>query len=102
MRRHPPRSPLFPYPPLSRSQVARRPAAQQQADRLDEDRFAGAGFAREDVQPRLELDLGETGAGKSNLVEAVGPLLRSEEHTSELQSQSKLLCRLLLAKKKIP
>src|SRR2546427_9423568 len=31
---------------------------------------------------------------------AVRPLLRSEEHTSELQSQSNLVCRLLLEKKK--
>src|SRR5688572_31404508 len=30
------------------------------------------------------------------------PLLRSEEHTSELQSQSNLVCRLLLEKKKTP
>src|SRR5205814_936430 len=46
------------------NQVARRPAAQQQADGLDEDRFAGAGFAREDVQPRLELDLGGVNDGQ--------------------------------------
>src|SRR5438270_2179764 len=32
---------------------------------------------------------------------ACGPDLRSEEHTSELQSQSNLVCRLLLEKKKI-
>src|SRR2546430_4524557 len=32
----------------------------------------------------------------------VGELLRSEEHTSELQSQSNLVCRLLLEKKKTP
>src|SRR5688572_32471253 len=33
-------------------------------------------------------------------VGAFGPTLRSEEHTSELQSQSNLVCRLLLEKKK--
>src|SRR5688572_32083400 len=33
---------------------------------------------------------------------AGGPGPRSEEHTSELQSQSKLVCRLLLEKKKLP
>src|SRR2546430_681529 len=32
--------------------------------------------------------------------ELAGPLIRSEEHTSELQSQSNLVCRLLLEKKK--
>src|SRR5256886_11403273 len=35
-----------------------------------------------------------------NLAKAPGKLLRSEEHTSELQSQSNLVCRLLLEKKK--
>src|SRR5688572_31500195 len=46
-------------------------------------------------------------AGKSPVVEALGDfvarggfVLRSEEHTSELQSQSNLVCRLLLEKKK--
>src|SRR2546427_3969819 len=34
------------------------------------------------------------------LVEALGDAARSEEHTSELQSQSNLVCRLLLEKKK--
>src|SRR2546427_4517466 len=34
------------------------------------------------------------------LVDRCGALLRSEEHTSELQSQSNLVCRLLLEKKK--
>src|SRR3989475_8683344 len=33
-------------------------------------------------------------------IEAIGPGVRSEEHTSELQSQSNLVCRLLLEKKK--
>src|SRR5256886_12556786 len=37
---------------------------------------------------------------KSNVRELEGALTRSEEHTSELQSQSNLVCRLLLEKKK--
>src|SRR2546430_10719743 len=37
---------------------------------------------------------------KNRLVGKVAPELRSEEHTSELQSQSNLVCRLLLEKKK--
>src|SRR2546430_16623605 len=37
---------------------------------------------------------------KSQLPNAASPLNRSEEHTSELQSQSNLVCRLLLEKKK--
>src|SRR2546427_7053739 len=39
----------------------------------------------------------------SERAEALGaPVERSEEHTSELQSQSNLVCRLLLEKKKVP
>src|SRR5438270_4879401 len=45
--------------------------------------FEGQGFARHRKAPRVDL------------------LRRSEEHTSELQSQSNLVCRLLLEKKKI-
>src|SRR2546427_4525380 len=37
----------------------------------------------------------------SKNIDVVGALVRSEEHTSELQSQSNLVCRLLLEKKKI-
>src|SRR5688572_32675618 len=54
-----------------------------------------------------ELDLpvillvgGGTGTGKSTVATEVAYRLRSEEHTSELQSQSNLVCRLLLEKKK--
>src|SRR2546430_7017287 len=42
-----------------------------------------------------ELDLVTRGAGVLGIAE-----VRSEEHTSELQSQSKIVCRLLLEKKK--
>src|SRR2546427_7408347 len=70
MIRRPPRSTLFPYTTLFRS--LRR---------------------RELVHRGLK----QTG-GRCTAVEAVH--LRSEEHTSELQSQSNLVCRLLLEKKK--
>src|SRR2546430_13236893 len=75
MIRRPPRSTLFPYTTLFRS---------VQRGRLD----LAAGEA-DDQDPALERDaLG-------------GPRVRrSEEHTSELQSQSNLVCRLLLEKKK--
>src|SRR5438270_7733737 len=42
----------------------------------------------------------EPGSGGAVSVVAFGPAARSEEHTSELQSQSNLVCRLLLEKKK--
>src|SRR2546421_3368725 len=48
--------------------------------------------------------LGPNGAGKSTLINTLlgfhSPSKRSEEHTSELQSRSDLVCRLLLEKKK--
>src|SRR3712207_6856650 len=80
MIRRPPRSTLFPYTTLFRSGWAR---VQLTADA--EERLGGpAWFDR-------------TGADRR-----VGPLyaLRSEEHTSELQSRQYLVCRLLLEKKK--
>src|SRR5260221_9915707 len=75
MIRRPPRSTLFPYTTLFRS-------------------------------------LGEVSIGRSSMIKESGPslrrnsarkrrhVLRSEEHTSELQSHSDLVCRLLLEKKK--
>src|SRR2546430_4841939 len=70
MIRRPPRSTLFPYTTLFRSRG--RPG--RQVRRPDHHREAGRG-----------------GGGRAG---------RSEEHTSELQSQSNLVCRLLLEKKK--
>src|SRR5688572_32516966 len=90
MIRRPPRSTLFPYTTLFRSYLPDRaipmlPAALA-ADLCsllpDRDRLCLCVIA--------ELD--RNGAVKS---------FRSEEHTSELQSQSNLVCRLLLEKKKI-
>src|SRR3712207_8120147 len=95
MIRRPPRSTLFPYTTLFRS---------------------ASGV--EDLKPATELILRETGLSKlhmcgtsSGAIRAgayatVQPeridrlVLRSEEHTSELQSRQYLVCRLLLEKKK--
>src|SRR2546427_5630435 len=85
MIRRPPRSTLFPYTTLFRSvnQISRR-------RKLD-----GRGDQRKSFCPsRRRHDSDGVGAES----EQVG--LRSEEHTSELQSQSNLVCRLLLEKKK--
>src|SRR5688572_32436319 len=67
----PPRSTLFPYTTLFRSEGAVRLAGEVEADR----RSSRRQFPTRD------------------------PTDRSEEHTSELQSQSNLVCRLLLEKK---
>src|SRR2546430_11303648 len=91
MIRRPPRSTLFPYTTLFRSSlqsVARliaTPAAAATAKAAMAARFTCSGGTTPDEAPR-------------------GPAprrLRSEEHTSELQSQSNLVCRLLLEKKNI-
>src|SRR2546430_8526907 len=83
MIRRPPRSPLFPYTTLFRS-------AFPLGDRLEQepaaDRALGPG-------PQLADELGVIP------LHALGIDARSEEHTSELQSQSNLVCRLLLEKK---
>src|SRR2546430_10483311 len=78
MIRRPPRSTLFPYTTLFRSVIA----VSGFASRTDHSRTERAGF-----EAHLDKPFDDRG------------LLRSEEHTSELQSQSNLVCRLLLEKK---
>src|SRR2546429_7197072 len=68
MIRRPPRSTLFPYTTLSRSDVV--------------------------------LPIGSHRLGMASREMAVATAVRSEEHTSELQSRLHLVCRLLLEKKK--
>src|SRR5438034_8879500 len=90
MLRRRPTSPLFPYTTLFRSEhrlhathVASRLGATDEAQHL--------------VVARGEDDDVVVGLEPAHLAEA---RLRSEEHTSELQSHSDLVCRLLLEKKK--
>src|SRR5258707_3520696 len=88
MIRRPPRSTLFPYTTLFRSW--RLFALAFKALRgLRPDYALWADFPYEYEQGRLAID-----------VINGGELLRSEEHTSELQSRQYLVCRLLLGKKK--
>src|SRR2546427_8784417 len=88
MIRRPPRSTLFPYTTLFRSGVG---------DQLDDlARFAVLAAPRSAGTSRTRTRSGKVGtAGKRR--DAAKD--RSEEHTSELQSQSNLVCRLLLEKK---
>src|SRR3712207_7448877 len=95
MIRRPPRSTLFPYTTLFRSARVH----------LDHAELAGLALPRElDVRAaRLDADRAHDRGGRvaKLLVRTVGERhLRSEEHTSELQSRQYLVCRLLLEKKK--
>src|SRR2546430_3606810 len=85
MIRRPPRSTLFPYTTLFRSFVA--PAVASAADDHDDEDDGRAA-------PSRYVYVGTYTAPNT------APGGRSEEHTSELQSQSNLVCRLLLEKKK--
>src|SRR2546430_5651484 len=87
MIRRPPRSTLFPYTTLFRSHdilTGRQPGEAVVA--VGVGRRAGHEAGHE--KPRRQAVDGDVGEG------------RSEEHTSELQSQSNIVCRLLLEKKK--
>src|SRR2546430_6230218 len=79
MIRRPPRSTLFPYTTLFRSR-----------DRQQQDEEVVGRDDHPAVDQHRAAD-GQVGDGDQD---------RSEEHTSELQSQSNLVCRLLLEKKK--
>src|SRR5947207_9666361 len=96
MLRPPPTSPLFPYTTLFRSYLYHPEfrAAQEQAKYEKLIRFAEK---LEDLRAALAADLDKEGLDRDR-VSAIA--LRSEEHTSELQSHSDLVCRLLLEKKK--
>src|SRR5689334_24198131 len=98
MIRRPPRSTLFPYTTLFRSGVFERSKGQK--DKRHRDRYALSPLTpMNDIQPPFddEVILKET---EEELEKQATEFLRSEEHTSELQSQFHLVCRLLLEKKK--
>src|SRR5256886_11512141 len=97
MIRRPPRSTLFPYTTLFRSLIAEKPELlQHHVDHVDGDPAARDAIARRDLL--VEHDVAHAGQVHARVRSGVGHL-RSEEHTSELQSQSNLVCRLLLEKK---
>src|SRR5207248_7818847 len=86
----PPRSTLFPYTTLFRS--SRGPTSGWTARRRGEGRRPGAMRSRRDRRPNRHRPHAQA-PGRSRII-------RSEEHTSELQSPYDLVCRLLLEKKK--
>src|SRR5438034_7893166 len=98
MTRRPPRSTLFPYTTLFRSILADADTGLVVLDRAD---------SCEIVTPSKPRSLGAAHqVQQCRLLRPHGPsrqgfeCARSEEHTSELQSHSDLVCRLLLEKKK--
>src|SRR3712207_8994478 len=93
MIRRPPRSTLFPYTTLFRSDVrVEADGRQVVAEGLGEGQLVDVAVP---VDPLGLADrLAGHGVGDGEVV-----LLRSEEHTSELQSRQYLVCRLLLEKK---
>src|SRR5688572_31233643 len=91
MIRRPPRSTLFPYTTLFRSLLVRM-FDLYEAGRADEG---------EALHRRLMPLINRAGPAKEILVKRGVIRSRSEEHTSELQSQSNLVCRLLLEKKNL-
>src|SRR5688572_32760619 len=97
MRRPPPSSTLFPYTTLFRSQAERSRESAGSARRVEV-------HVEVVIAPHHSMAKPESGDGKlqrhkERLFKRFEEL-RSEEHTSELQSQSNLVCRLLLEKKK--
>src|SRR5260370_15899970 len=87
MIRRPPRSTLFPYTTLFRSEV----------DRVARGVIEKAGYGKYFFH-RTGHSIGEAVHGNGVNMDGME---RSEEHTSELQSHLNLVCRLLLEKKKI-
>src|SRR2546430_5177345 len=102
MIRRPPRSTLFPYTTLFRSEQLSGPAEDAPADLgmlLHQPGLFRIEHARleENLVRRADLpDIVHRTGQPDQLAALVGPSQRSEEHTSELQSQSNLVCRLLL------
>src|SRR3712207_8482519 len=94
MIRRPPRSTLFPYTTLFRSGRG--------LGHLERLRQGMGGFERADdsLRPRQQGEGGQRLPVGDPDIFGPAAVLRSEEHTSELQSRQYLVCRLLLEKKK--
>src|SRR2546430_12752146 len=91
MIRRPPRSTLFPYTTLFRSDGKLQNWIKKADPGIADGKLRGVYPDGETARAGLAVVARES---------ALASLIRSEEHTSELQSQSNLVCRLLLEKKK--
>src|SRR2546427_3822487 len=100
MIRRPPRSTLFPYTTLFRSHPVPGAVARQEGDVPSAESSQDVGTARVAKGRGDRLLPPVLQAGHLVQTAAADDSERSEEHTSELQSQSNLVCRLLLEKKK--
>src|SRR3712207_6955908 len=89
MIRRPPRSTLFPYTTLFRSEPQLQGHLATRRDRADDIERAALAVLHDDSGERFRTNVG-----------VAVRVVRSEEHTSELQSRQYLVCRLLLEKKK--
>src|SRR3712207_6848900 len=89
MIRRPPRSTLFPYTTLFRSGVESSPCTPAQT--------GGAGVQNSTANAATTTTT--TIGGSGSMTNNNNTTMRSEEHTSELQSRQYLVCRLLLEKK---
>src|SRR2546430_9576196 len=93
MIRRPPRSTLFPYTTLFRSKPSQGERAFSMPRRVF---YLGRWINHSGWYPDRKIRLYDR-----RFCRWEGDFVRSEEHTSELQSQSNLVCRLLLEKKRI-
>src|SRR3712207_6931744 len=96
MIRRPPRSTLFPYTTLFRSQGSRCHGAHHG---IAPAKVTTAGAMSERSRDLLDTESPRCLVG-APAATTLGAVSRSEEHTSELQSRQYLVCRLLLEKKK--
>src|SRR5688572_31629708 len=97
----PPRSTLFPYTTLFRSIQPAGASGHEKGRLKSRPFFVGGAKSLRLERHRDEARLaGTLDLQQRHLALGILQRLRSEEHTSELQSQSNLVCRLLLEKKK--
>src|SRR3712207_8330441 len=92
MIRRPPRSTLFPYTTLFRSASQCLMQSKPKLMRISIEGELNKGVVSKDIILYIISKISASGA--------TGYFVRSEEHTSELQSRQYLVCRLLLEKKK--